>query len=54
MVVYLWAYNGWFTRVELVPRARVVTSRRYFRLGHRALDALTRQLTDTHAPYPRR
>jgi hypothetical protein len=46
VVVELWAHNSWFTRLDLVPRTRVVTSRRYFRVGHRALDSFGRQLLD--------
>jgi hypothetical protein len=46
VVVELWAHNAQFTRVSMVPRARVLTSRRYFRVGNRALDGLARELID--------
>jgi hypothetical protein len=44
VVVELWGYHVRFTRLTLTPRARVITSRRYFRVGHRALDGLERAL----------
>jgi len=41
----LWGYNGAYTRVMMVPRARVATTRRYFRIGNRSLDRLVVELT---------
>ena len=40
----MWPRFGAWTKVVLQPRSRVRPGRRYFRTGHRALDALTARL----------
>ena len=40
----LWPRLGAWTKVSMQPQRRVRVGRRYFRLGHRALDALTERL----------
>jgi hypothetical protein len=40
----LWPRLGAWTKVSMQPQRRVRVGRRYFRVGHRALDALTERL----------
>ncbi len=44
VTIDLWAHSRRFTRVSLVPTGPVITTRHYFRVGHRALDGLERDL----------
>jgi len=45
----MWPRLGSWTKVSLQPQRRVHLGRRYFRMGHRALDALTECL-DSELP----
>jgi len=45
----LWPRLGAWTKVTMQPQRRVRVGRRYFRAGHRALDALTERL-ETELP----
>jgi len=49
VIVELWPSLDHWTIVMMTPRRRVVTSRRYFRIGNTALDRLTTQLAATSA-----
>jgi hypothetical protein len=47
VVVELWANYEDCTRMTMTPQARVLVSRRYFRLGNSALDRLSAELAAT-------
>lgn len=47
VVVELSPLYGKWTRMNLNPQVRVLTSRRYFRVGHRVLDRLSAALIET-------
>jgi hypothetical protein len=49
----LWPRLGAWTKVSLQPQRRVHIGRRYFRTGHRALDALTERLDEELRVTPR-
>jgi len=49
VIVELWPSLDRWTIVMMTPRRRVITSRRYFRIGNTALDRLTTQLAATSA-----
>jgi hypothetical protein len=49
----LWPRLGAWTKVSMQPRRRVHIGRHYFRVGHRALDALTERLGDELRVTPR-
>jgi hypothetical protein len=49
VIVELWPAHDHWTIVMMTPRRRVMTSRRYFRIGNAALDRLTTQLGATSA-----
>jgi hypothetical protein len=49
----LWPRLGAWTKLSMQPQHRVHISRRYFRIGHRALDALTERLGEELSVTPR-
>jgi hypothetical protein len=46
LVVELWPVHEGYTKMTMTPQARVMVSRRYFRLGHSVLDRLSADLAD--------
>jgi hypothetical protein len=49
VIVELWPRYGRWTMITMTPQASVLTTRRYFRTGHAAIDRLTRTLAETRA-----
>jgi hypothetical protein len=49
----LWPRLGAWTKVSMQPQRRLRAGRRYFRMGHRALDALTERLEQELCVTPR-
>jgi hypothetical protein len=49
----LWPRLGAWTKVNMQPQRRVRVGRRYFRLGHRALDGLIERLENELRVTPR-
>ena len=49
VVLELWPAHDRGTVMIMTPRRRVITSRRYFRIGNTALDRLTAQLAVSSA-----
>jgi hypothetical protein len=49
----LWPRLGSWTKLSMQPRHRVHVGRRYFRIGHRTLDALTERLDEELGVTPR-
>jgi hypothetical protein len=45
VVVEIWPRYAEFAILTMTPRTRVLTSKRYFRLGHRVLDDLCSELS---------
>lgn len=48
VAVDLSAHNRLLTRMTMMPRARVATTQRYFRVGNSVLDRLVLELADCH------
>jgi hypothetical protein len=44
VVVQVWSVDGCLIRITMAPQRTVLASRRYFRLGHHALDGLSAEL----------
>jgi hypothetical protein len=49
VVVYLWGKYDGFMRITVTPQSRVLTSRRYFRLGNSIVEHLFEELGKTSA-----
>jgi hypothetical protein len=50
VVVELWPIHDEFTMMTMTPQSHVLTSKRYFRLGHAALDHLWAELREACGP----
>lgn len=44
VVIELWPAGGGVTRITMVPQRPIFASKRYFRMGHCALDSLLAEL----------
>lgn len=49
VVIELWPRYSRWTMITMTPQASVLTTRRYFRTGHSAIDRFTRALAETRA-----
>jgi hypothetical protein len=47
VLVYLWGKYDGFMRISVTPQSRVLTSRRYFRLGNSIVEQLFQELAHT-------
>jgi hypothetical protein len=47
VLVYLWGKHDGFMRITVTPQSRVLTSRRYFRLGNSIVEDLFGELANT-------
>ena len=47
VVVYLWGKYDGFMRITVTPQSRILTSRRYFRLGNSIVEQLFEELANT-------